>query len=187
MPVPVDFSAISATPASNSPAGSETPSQIDDYLRTVFAFLKSIQANSGNGWFSPYSTPASLAAAIAALPVTASGTYTPTITNVSNASSIVASSAQYMRVGSVCTVSGQLTVSATAFGEITLGLSLPIASSMASGRQLSGTAIRYASPGDALIVASIRADATNDRADLRTNATSATGIVLPYHFTYTIA
>jgi hypothetical protein len=186
MPVPTSFADLSVTPATNPPAGGESATEGDNHLRQIYALLRSIMSNSGNGWASPYPTSVAVNGQFAALNL-ASGTYTPTITNVSNAASIVASSAQYMRVGSVCTVSGQLTVSAAAFGEITLGLSLPIASSMASGRQLSGTAVRYASPGDALILASIRADATNDRADLRTNATADTGIVLPYHFTYTIA
>lgn len=40
MPVPSSIADLSATPSSNSPAGSETPSSTDDYLRTVFAFIK---------------------------------------------------------------------------------------------------------------------------------------------------
>ena len=40
MPVPSAISDLSTTPASNSPAGSETPSFIDDYLRTAFAFIR---------------------------------------------------------------------------------------------------------------------------------------------------
>lgn len=40
MPVPSSIADLSATPASNSPAGSETPSSTDDYLRTGFAFIK---------------------------------------------------------------------------------------------------------------------------------------------------
>jgi hypothetical protein len=64
MPVPNLFTSINTTPASNSPAGSESPQQIDDHLRQIYAFLKSIYDNAGNGWVSPYapiSTPASLA------------------------------------------------------------------------------------------------------------------------------
>ncbi len=40
MPVPSAITDLSTTPASNSPAGSETPSSTDDYLRTLSAFIK---------------------------------------------------------------------------------------------------------------------------------------------------
>jgi hypothetical protein len=40
MPVPSSIADLSTTPASNSPAGSETPSSVDDYLRTQAAFIK---------------------------------------------------------------------------------------------------------------------------------------------------
>jgi hypothetical protein len=55
MPVPTLITALSTTPASNSPAGSENvfPS-LDDYLRAQSAFLASVRDNSGNGWVSPY-------------------------------------------------------------------------------------------------------------------------------------
>lgn len=42
MPVPSSISDLSATPALNSPPGSESPSSIDDYLRTHAAFIKQI-------------------------------------------------------------------------------------------------------------------------------------------------
>ncbi|CAB4126077.1 hypothetical protein UFOVP73_2 [uncultured Caudovirales phage] len=58
MPVPSLITSLSTTPASNSPAGSESPALIDDYLRTLSAFLASIRDNAGNGWVSPYLTSA---------------------------------------------------------------------------------------------------------------------------------
>ena len=42
MPVPAAITDLSATPASNSPAGSETPSSTDDYLRTHAAFIRQV-------------------------------------------------------------------------------------------------------------------------------------------------
>ncbi len=43
MPVPSDFDDLSTTPGLNSPVGSvDTPSSLDDYLRTAFAFLKQL-------------------------------------------------------------------------------------------------------------------------------------------------
>lgn len=46
MPVPSAISDLSTTPASNSPAGSETPSSTDDYLRTQASFIKQIADES---------------------------------------------------------------------------------------------------------------------------------------------
>lgn len=42
MPVPSSISDLSTNPALNSPPGSESPSSIDDYLRTHAAFIKQI-------------------------------------------------------------------------------------------------------------------------------------------------
>lgn len=42
MPVPSSISDLSTTPALNSPPGSESPSLIDDYLRTLSAFIRQI-------------------------------------------------------------------------------------------------------------------------------------------------
>ena len=42
MPVPSSISDLSTTPALNSPLGSESPSSIDDYLRTLSAFIRQI-------------------------------------------------------------------------------------------------------------------------------------------------
>ena len=42
MPVPSSISDLSTTPALNSPPGSESPSSIDDYLRTHAAFIRQV-------------------------------------------------------------------------------------------------------------------------------------------------
>lgn len=42
MPVPSSLADLSTTPASNSPAGSESPALVDDYLRTHGAFIKQV-------------------------------------------------------------------------------------------------------------------------------------------------
>lgn len=42
MPVPSAISDLSTTPGLNSPAGSESPASIDDYLRTHAAFIKQL-------------------------------------------------------------------------------------------------------------------------------------------------
>jgi len=92
MPVPTTFSALSTTPASNSPAGSDAPSVLDDHQRALYAFIASIYANSGNGWTTPYLPLAggtitgavgfSGAGAITGYATTSKGTWTPTATNL---------------------------------------------------------------------------------------------------------
>ena len=55
MPIPTSFADLSTTVASNSPSGSDNVfPDLDNYIRFINAALASIQANSGNGWTSPY-------------------------------------------------------------------------------------------------------------------------------------
>lgn len=57
MAVPTLFSNLSTTPGTNVAyiSGSDSPIVLDDHLRTVYAFVASISANtSTNGWASPY-------------------------------------------------------------------------------------------------------------------------------------
>lgn len=111
-----------------------------------------------------YTNSTELAAAITALNL-ASGTYTPTLTNVANIDASTAYVCQYMRVGSVVTVSGKVDIDPTTIGVSTqLGISLPIASSFTASEQLGGTAMN---PGVAADAAAIFADAANDRAQLQ--------------------
>lgn len=42
MPVPISISELSTTPGSNSPSGSDSPSVLDDHLRTAYAFIKTL-------------------------------------------------------------------------------------------------------------------------------------------------
>lgn len=70
-----------------------------------------------------------------------SGTYTPTLTNTTNVSSSTAYQCQYLRVGSVVTVSGMVGITATAgAGTFTvLRMSLPISSNVSAIENLGGT------------------------------------------------
>lgn len=56
MAIPTSFADLSTTPASNSPAGSDSVfPDLDGFLRFVNAALASISANTAtNGWVSPY-------------------------------------------------------------------------------------------------------------------------------------
>ena len=60
MTVPTLITDLSVTPATNAAliSGSDSPIVLDDHLRTVYAFIASVYANSGNGWASPYLTAA---------------------------------------------------------------------------------------------------------------------------------
>jgi len=48
MPIPSAISDLSTTPSLNSPAGSESPALVDDYLRTHAAFIKQVSDSKAN-------------------------------------------------------------------------------------------------------------------------------------------
>lgn len=113
-----------------------------------------------------------------------SGTYTPTLTNVLNVSSSTAYLCQYMRVGSVVTVSGKYDITPTAAASTTrLGISLPIASNFAAGQDLGGVAASVAIASE---VGGIIADTTNDRAQVNFITTTTTANSMYFTFTYRI-
>lgn len=113
----------------------------------------------------------------------ASGTYTPTLTNVTNITASTAYDCQYLRVGNTVTVSGKVDIDVTLGAASELGLSLPIASAMTAEENLGGTA---SSPAAASLVSAIRADATNDRAAFVFTAVSLTNDSYFFEFTYQI-
>ena len=95
----------------------------------------------------------------------ASGTYTPTLTSVANVSGTpTAAGFKWIRVGNVVHVTGEISLTPSSVsGTLTrLGVSLPIASNLASSASLNGAAN---SPTAAEFAAYI-GDATNDRAEL---------------------
>ena len=91
----------------------------------------------------------------------AAGTYTPTLTNVANIAASTAYACQYIRVGNVVTVSGQVDIDPTAAATYTeLDISLPIASAFTATNQLGGVGTDYVVP------CGVAADPANDRASL---------------------
>ena len=68
-----------------------------------------------------------------------SGLYTPTLTNTTNVAASTAYQCNYMRVGNVVTVSGQIDIDPTATGRIVLLVTLPIASGFVAARNCAGT------------------------------------------------
>jgi len=70
----------------------------------------------------------------------ASGTYTPTVTSISNCSATSGNKCQYMRVGNIVTVSGSVNLTITSGGAASteVGVSLPIASDISVQSDLGG-------------------------------------------------
>lgn len=115
-----------------------------------------------------------------AAPDFASGTYTPTLTGVANVASSTAYVCQYMRIGTVVTVSGKVEITPTTGNTFTqLGISLPISSNLTTDEQCSGSA-----GGKTTLVtaALILGDSSNDRAELDTRPAAG---AQPYYFTFT--
>jgi hypothetical protein len=113
--------------------------------------------------------------------VLTSGTYTPTLTDVTNITSSTAYACQYLRVGSVVTVSGRVDVDVTGAGAVELGLSLPIASNYSAVNQCGGNA--STSTGSD-VGAAILADATNDRASFQW-VSADSGVTRDWYFSFT--
>lgn len=113
------------------------------------------------------------------------GTYTPTLTNVTNVAASVAYTCQWMRVGNTVTVSGRVAIDPTAGAPTAteLGISLPVAATFASAEQCGGTAV---SPTVAQECAAILADAVNNRASLQYLASHTTNESFYFAFTYQI-
>ncbi len=90
-----------------------------------------------------------------------SGTYTPTMTPVTNVTAAVANVCFYSRVGNVVTFSGTVSIDPTSAGSIEVGVSLPIASNFTGTSNAAGTFSAYTS--GVSDQGSVTADATNDR------------------------
>lgn len=114
-----------------------------------------------------------------------SGSYTPILTAVSNVAASTSSVSQWLRVGNVVTVSGQVSITPTvATDTLTrLGISLPVLSNFTASSEVSGTAVAI----DSAVIngrpAKIIGDTINARASLEFLA--AATIQTNYSFTFT--
>lgn len=144
-----------AAPPNGAPEG-WAPSQVNDTIRQIMADVKAF-----------YDT-------------ISSGTYTPTLTSGGNVASSTSALCQYMRVGSVVTVSGRVSVTTTGAGSTVLLVSLPVASNFATTVQCSGAAIANATP------VTIASDNAADTASLAWNASSGLPHSVYFTFTYLI-
>lgn len=112
-----------------------------------------------------------------------SGTYTPSLTNVTNIAASTAYACQWLRVGNVVTVSGKVDIDVTLGIASELGMSLPVTSNMTAEQNAGGTA---SSAAAASLVSAIRADATNDRAAFVFTAVSVNNDSYFFEFSYLI-
>lgn len=125
-------------------------------------------------------------AVISDLPVLAVGTYTPTLTNTTNVASSTARQCQYMRVGSVVTVSGIVDIDiTTTLAATELQMTLPIASNFTLSQNVGGTA--NDASGDQTSNIRIIADATSDKARFTwIGQVVVTALTYAFTFTYLI-
>ncbi len=113
-----------------------------------------------------------------------SGTYTPTLTNTANISSSAALQCQYMRVGNVVTVSGGVTLTPTLLATLTtLGVSLPISSTLSAAQNLGGAAN---SASVASASAAVFGDTVNNRATMQMISVGNASETFYFSFTYLI-
>lgn len=113
----------------------------------------------------------------------AAGTYTPTLTNVTNISASTSHLCQYMRVGATVTVSGEVEIDPTAAGALELGVSLPIASNIGTVSDCAGIGAMPAISGETIAVLG---DATNDRASFQRIAVDTANRTVFFTFTYRV-
>ncbi|TFH81814.1 hypothetical protein [Pseudomonas kribbensis] len=85
MPLPSSINDLSTTAGSNSPAGSESPSLIDDYLRTYASYIAQLRDGAQSNAFN-FATAGGSANAITA-------TYSPAITTLSDSTVLLAKAA----------------------------------------------------------------------------------------------
>ena len=117
-------------------------------------------------------------------PTIVGGVYTPTLTNVANLAASTAFQCQYIRVSSVVTVSGKVSIDPTLTATSTiLGISLPVASNIGAAEDCGGVAFASGIFGQG---AAILGDAVNNRAQLQFISGDITNQPMYFTFTYRI-
>lgn len=114
----------------------------------------------------------------------ASGTFTPTLTALTNVASSTMADCQYIRVGNVVTVAGRINVAPTATGTTNFLLSLPIATTIANTSNLGGSgAFDYTTGNNSV---SIIGNVGNNKASMQFVAGTTGSQILSFSFTYVI-
>ncbi len=110
-----------------------------------------------------------------------SGTYDPTVTIVSNVDSAFATECQYMRVINTVTVSGSVSIDATAAGTTQVRLTLPTQATLVIAANLAGTGVSVTSQ----IPAVIYGDTATSTALFEYSGTGITDVFY-FQFTYQV-
>jgi hypothetical protein len=115
-----------------------------------------------------------------------SGTYTPTITAVTLVSATTSTAVfQYLRIGNVVTVSGRIESMTVTGATNEVGISLPVASDLATTTQLAGSGVSDPSGGYSSVSFCIIGDTTNNRAKMiSSNGSGTFGVAVS--FTYLV-
>ena len=116
-----------------------------------------------------------------------SGTYTPSqVSTNTNVDSVTFAACQYMRVGNVVTVSGQITIDATtASADTIVRMSLPIPSAFGASAQLGGVGSSFTSPYATNNLTFV-ADTANSCVQIRLRPSVNTALIYNFSFTYRI-
>jgi hypothetical protein len=135
--------------ATYASAGSNFPQFAGDLYRAVKS-----RAGAAVGFGAATSTSMGLIAPYNSASLVHSGTYTPTLTNITNVDASTAFQLQYMRVGASVTVSGLVNIDPSASGAIDLRMSLPPGLDMSADATTpaGGTAVLGAAAGDVLAI-----------------------------------
>ena len=113
-----------------------------------------------------------------------SGTYSPTVTKVTNCSGLMGVGVpRYTRNGNIVHVESYLIPTPDGAGPVQADVSLPIASNLGSTNDLSGHVT--SDPTIGITFGRVEADTVNDRAKIKFNALNASGIIY-YSFSYNV-
>jgi hypothetical protein len=120
---------------------------------------------------------------VSATPTVAlSGTYTPTLTHVTNITTSANYITGYLRVGNIVTVSGEITISNTGTGNTQIDIELPIPSNFSQVNQLGGVGSSYGTQE----CAAIYANPTPNTAAFRYLASTTSSKNWFFTFTYQV-
>jgi len=115
--------------------------------------------------------------------IISSGVYLPVSSNITNVSASTTYTCQWMRVGAVVTVSGQIDIDPVANADTVLGITIPVSSAFTLDYQCGGTAVM---PAVSRECAAIVADPGNNRVLLKYSATNTAVNSFYFSFTYQV-
>jgi hypothetical protein len=114
----------------------------------------------------------------------AAGTWTPTLTNVTNVTATTAFVSYYQRVGNVVTLAGRVNMQATATGAASFRMSLPIPADFSSLSQAAGTVTTQLT--GATMCGAILGDTATDTLTVQINAIDTSNRAFSFVAMYTV-